>query len=64
MSSYESESKLEEKLISQLSKQGYEIVKIDDVQALEKNFREQINKHNKIELNGKDLSDKDELTSH
>lgn len=59
MSSYESESKLEEKLISQLSKQGYEIVKIDDVQALEKNFREQINKHNKIELNGKDLSDKE-----
>lgn len=59
MSNYESESKLEEKLINQLSKQGYEIVKIDDVQALEKNFREQINKHNKIELNGKDLSDKE-----
>lgn len=59
MSSYESESKLEEKLINQLSKQGYEIVKIDDVQALENNFREQINKHNKIELNGKDLSDKE-----
>lgn len=59
MSSYESESKLEEKLINQLSKQGYEIVKIDDVQGLENNFREQINKHNKIELNGKDLSDKE-----
>ena len=59
MRSYESESKLEARLISQLEKQGYEKVQIDDVESLEKNFRKQVNRHNKIELNGKDLSDKE-----
>ena len=59
MSSYESEAKLEERLLNQLNKQGYEIVKINNVHELEKNFRSQINKHNKIELNGKELSDKE-----
>ncbi len=59
MRSYESESKLEARLISQLEKQGYEKVQIDDVESLEKNFRKQVNRHNKIELKGKDLSDKE-----
>ena len=59
MRSYESESKLETRLISQLEKQGYEKVQIDDVESLEKNFRNQVNRHNKIELNGRDLSDKE-----
>ncbi len=59
MGSYESEAKLENKMIDQLVKQGYEQVQIEDVNSLEKNFREQVNKHNKIELKGKELSDKE-----
>lgn len=59
MSSYESEARLEDKMIDQLVKQGYEKVQIDDVESLERNFRNQVNKHNKIELKGKDLSDKE-----
>ena len=59
MSGYESEARLENRMIDQLVKQGYEKVQIDDVESLEKNFREQINKHNKIELKGRDLSDKE-----
>lgn len=59
MRSYESESKLEARLISQLEKQGYEKVQIDDVESLKENFRKQVNRHNKIELKGKDLSDKE-----
>ena len=59
MGVYESEAKLEEKLIEQLVKQGYKKVQIDTVEDLEKNFREQINKHNKIRLDEKPLSDKE-----
>lgn len=59
MGVYESEVRLENRMIDQLVKQGYEQVQIDDVNSLEKNFREQVNKHNKIELKGKDLSDKE-----
>ena len=59
MSSYESERVLEERMIEQLVKQGYEKVIIDDVDSLENNFRRQVNMHNKIELKGKDLSDKE-----
>jgi len=59
MGIYESESKLEEKMIAQLVKQGYEKVQINDVKGLESNFREQVNKHNKIELKNKPLSDKE-----
>lgn len=59
MGVYESEARLENRMIDQLVKQGYEQVQIDDVNSLEKNFREQVNKHNKIELKGKDLSDKE-----
>ena len=59
MGVYESEARLENRMIDQLVKQGYEQVQIDDVNSLEENFREQVNKHNKIELKGKDLSDKE-----
>lgn len=59
MGVYESEARLENRMIDQLVKQGYEQVQIDDVNSLEKNFREQVNKHNKIELKGKNLSDKE-----
>ncbi len=59
MSSYESEARLEDKMIDQLVKQGYEKIQIDDVDSLEKNFRNQVNRHNKIELKGKELSDKE-----
>lgn len=59
MGVYESEAKLEEKLIDQLVKQGYKKVQIDTVKDLERNFREQINKHNKFRLEEKPLSDKE-----
>lgn len=59
MSNYESESKLENRLIDQLRKQGYTYIEINDVDSLEKNFREQINIHNRAELKFKDLSDKE-----
>ncbi len=59
MGVYESEAKLEEKLIDQLVKQGYKKVQIDTVEDLERNFREQINKHNKFRLEEKPLSDKE-----
>lgn len=59
MGSYESESKLEDRMIDQLRKQGYQYVEINDVDELEKNFREQVNLHNRGELNFKDLSDKE-----
>ncbi len=59
MGIYESESKLENKMINQLVKQGYEKVQINNVKDLENNFREQVNKHNKIELKNRPLSDKE-----
>ncbi len=59
MGVYESEAKLEEKLIDQLIKQGYKKVQIDTVEDLERNFREQINEHNKFRLEEKPLSDKE-----
>ena len=45
MGVYESEARLENRMIDQLLKQGYEQVQIDDVHSLEENFREQVNKH-------------------
>lgn len=45
---YESEARLENRMIDQLLKQGYEQVQIDDVHSLEEKFREQVNKHNII----------------
>lgn len=59
MGVYESEARLEDRMIDQLVKQGYESVQIKDVKELENNFREQINKHNKIELKNKPLSNKE-----
>ncbi|MGN1337549.1 MAG: type I restriction endonuclease subunit R [Candidatus Coprovivens sp.] len=59
MGIYESESRLEDRMLDQLEKQGYQRVTIDDVNSLEKNFRKQVNKHNLIELKGKELSDKE-----
>ena len=59
MGVYESEARLENRMIEQLVKQGYEQVQINDVNSLEKNFREQVNKHNKNELKNKPLSDKE-----
>ena len=59
MNNYESEARLENRLIEQLIKQGYEQIQIDDVKSLELNFRNQVNNHNKIELKGKSLSDKE-----
>ena len=59
MSNYESEAKLENRMIEQLRKQGYSYIEINDVKELEENFRSQVNLHNKVELKGKDLSDKE-----
>ena len=59
MGVYESEAKLEEKLIDQLVKQGYKKIQIDTAEDLERNFREQINEHNKFRLEEKPLSDKE-----
>lgn len=59
MANYESEAKLENRMIDQLRRQGYNYVEINDVEQLEANFRTQINLHNKVELKGKDLSDKE-----
>lgn len=59
MSNYESETKLENRMIEQLRKQGYSYIEINDVKELEENFRSQVNLHNKVELNGRDLSDKE-----
>lgn len=59
MGVYESEARLEDRMIDQLVKQGYEKVQINDVKDLENNFREQVNKHNKTELKNKPLSDKE-----
>ena len=59
MGIYESESKLEDRMINQLIKQGYQYIKINEVTELERNFREQVNLHNRGELKFKDLSDKE-----
>lgn len=59
MGIYESEARLEDRMIDQLRKQGYNYVEINDVLELEKNFREQVNLHNRAELKFKELSDKE-----
>ena len=59
MANYESEAKLEDRMIDQLRRQGYNYVEINDVDELEANFRKQIYLHNKVELKGKNLSDKE-----
>lgn len=59
MANYESESLLEKRLLEQLVKQGYQNVKVNNVNDLELNFRNQINIHNKVALENKNLSDKE-----
>lgn len=56
---YQSEHELEEQLIFQLVKQGYEKVKIDDEVKLKDNFRNMISKFNEKKLNGVPLTDKE-----
>ena len=46
--SYQSEAALEAELIKTLSSNGYAPVKIVNVEALEANFRVQLEKHNKV----------------
>lgn len=55
----ESEKQLEDRLLTQLEKNGYERVFITNEAELLLNFREQINKHNKSELKGIELTDKE-----
>ena len=47
---YQSEAELEERLMAKLESQGYEIVKLKDYDALEDNFRKQLNHFNKDAL--------------
>lgn len=56
---HESEAMLEEKLIKHLQILGYERVNLKSTDDVKNNFRKQINIHNKEELQGKELSDKE-----
>lgn len=56
---YESEAMLEEKLIKHLELLGYTRVKLNNLDDVKENFRKQVNAHNKIELKGKELSDRE-----
>lgn len=55
----ESESMLEEKFIKQLQSMGYERIKIKNEKQLNSNFKQQLEKLNKKELNGKPLTDEE-----
>ncbi|PKH11145.1 type I restriction endonuclease subunit R [Planomicrobium sp. MB-3u-38] len=55
----QSEAQLENEMIAQLVKQGFERVSIPSVQELQANFRKQINRLNEERLNGQPLSDKE-----
>ncbi|AQU78420.1 restriction endonuclease subunit R [Planococcus faecalis] len=55
----QSEAQLENEMIEQLVRQGFERVSIPSVQALQDNFRTQINKLNEENLDGQVLSDKE-----
>ncbi len=59
MNEYESEKKLEERIIVELQKQGYEKIEINNEKELLSNFKEQLNRHNKEVLKNKPLSDKE-----
>ena len=48
---YQSEAELEEHLMQKLESQGYERIKINDYDALEINFRKELNRLNKDTLN-------------
>lgn len=53
--STQSEAILENKLLEQLSSQGYERIYIKDESELQNNFRKQLEKHNKIELSDREF---------
>lgn len=55
----QSEGQLENEMISQLVNQGFERVSIPSIQALQDNFRKQVNRLNRERLNGQPLSDKE-----
>ena len=56
---FQSEQELEELLIAQLQKQGYDKVIIQDEASLKVNFRSQLNKFNDDKLHGAVLTDKE-----
>ncbi|QBP42688.1 type I restriction endonuclease subunit R [Paenisporosarcina antarctica] len=56
---YQSEQQLENEMIRQLTQLGYEKVSIPSVEHLQQNFRNQINRLNKENLDGTPLSDKE-----
>jgi type I restriction enzyme R subunit len=56
---YQSEQQLEDEMIRQLTLLGYQKVSIPTVEHLQQNFRTQINRLNKENLNGSPLSDKE-----
>ena len=55
----ESEAMLENKFIKQLQSMGYEYIKLKDENGLNNNFKSQLEKLNKKELNGKPLTDEE-----
>ena len=55
----ESEVMLEEKFIEQLKNMGYEFIKIKDENELNSNFKTQLEKLNKKELNGEPLTNEE-----
>lgn len=56
---YESEAMLEEKLIKHLELLGYTRVSLKNIDDVKENFRKQVNAHNKEELKGRELSDRE-----
>ena len=55
----ESEAMLEEKFIEQLKGMGYEFIKIKNEEELNANFKIQLEKINKKELNGTSITDEE-----
>lgn len=56
---HESEAMLEEKLIKHLELLGYNRINLKSLDDVKENFRKQVNIHNKSELKGKELSDRE-----
>lgn len=56
---YQSEKELEELLIKQLEKQGYNKVSINNEDELKENFRQMLFEHNKEKLNNIPFTDKE-----
>lgn len=57
--SYQSEAQLEDNLIKQLAKQGFNKVKIANEEELKNNFRNELFEHNKSKLNNQPFTDKE-----